>query len=428
VRFCRACAAELEGDRRGCAKCGEDNPVSHPELGALAIAHLDCDAFYASIEKRDAPELAAQPVIVGGGKRGVVSTACYVARAFGVRSAMPMFKALKLCPHAVVVRGDMAKYAAEGRAIRRMMQDLTPLVEPVSIDEAFMDLSGTEALHGGAPAHSLIKLQNAVFAERGLTVSIGLSYNKFLAKTASDLDKPRGFAVIGRAEALEFLAPRPVATLPGVGPAGAAALARVGLASIGDIRAAGEAKLRKSFGDWGAHLYELSNARDPRRVDPEGERKSISAETTFFDDVAGLAALEDLLWPLCEKVAVRARAADLAGRTVTLKLRDARFRTITRQRRLADPTLLAARLFDEARALLAADVEEAQRFRLIGVGLSDFLPAADADKGDLFDSATPKRAAAEAAMAKARGRFGREAVVTGRTLKGRRGKDRKGKD
>ncbi|MES1157085.1 MAG: DNA polymerase IV [Alphaproteobacteria bacterium] len=414
--YCRICAAQLEAPGR-CPSCGEERAAAHDELATLAIAHLDCDAFYATIEKRDDPSLAAKPVIVGGGKRGVVSTACYVARAYGVRSAMPMFKALKLCPHAVVVKPSMAKYAEEGRIVRRMMQELTPQVEPLSIDEAFMDLSGTDALHGGTPAQSLIRLQNRIEAERAITVSIGLSFNKFLAKTASDLDKPRGFSVIGRAEAFDFLAPRSVSTLPGVGPAGAKALERENLRRIGDIRAAGLARMRGSYGDWGAHLYALSMAQDARRVDPDGERKSISAETTFFEDVSDVSELEDILWPLCEKVATRCRAVELAGRTLTLKLRDARFRTITRRRQLGEPTLLAARIFDTARALLAADADGRTKFRLIGVGLADFSAAADADKGDMLDAETPKRAAAEAAIAKARGKFGRGAVVTGRTLK-----------
>ena len=416
--LCRACAAESVSTR--CAQCGAESFIEHTELASLTIAHLDCDAFYAAIEKRNDPSLQAKPVIVGGGKRGVVSTCCYIARSYGVRSAMPMYKALKLCPHANVVRGDMAKYVEEGRAIRRMMQALTPLVEPLSIDEAFMDLSGTEALHGGVAAQSLIKLQNHIWEERGLTVSIGLSFNKFLAKTASDLDKPRGFAVIGRAEALDFLSPRPVSSLPGVGPANAAALARENLRRIGDIRAAGEAAMRAAFGDWGAHLYALSMAYDPRRVDPDGERKSVSAETTFAADVAGIAALEDLLWPLCEKVAARCRASDIAGRTLTLKLKDSRFKSITRRRQLHEPTLLASRIFAAARTLLAGDADGRTKFRLIGVGLADFSPAAGADKGDLIDSNTPKRAAAEAAIAKARGKFGANAVITGRALKTRR--------
>ena len=414
--LCRACARESESAER-CTHCGEEKLFAHAELGTLSLAHLDCDAFYASIEKRDDPGLLPHPVIVGGRKRGVVSTCCYVARAFGVRSAMPMFQALKLCPHAKVVHGDMAKYVEEGRIIRRMMQQLTPQVEPLSIDEAFMDLSGTDALHGGTPAQTLIKLQNEIEAERGLTVSIGLSFNKFLAKTASDLDKPRGFSAIGLTEALDFLAPRKVSTLPGVGPAGAAQLEKQGLRTVGDIRAAGELRMRAVLGDWGGYLFALSNARDVRRVDPDGERKSISAETTFFEDVAEIEALEDILWPLCEKVASRCRASDMAGRTLTLKLKDTRFKIITRRRQLPEPTLLAHRIFELARELLAGDADGRTKFRLIGVGLADFSDAADADKGDMLDTETPRRAAAEAAIAKARGKFGRDAVVTGRALK-----------
>jgi len=394
--------------------------VEHAELAQLSIAHLDCDAFYASIEKRDDASLQPFPVIVGGGKRGVVSTCCYVARAYGVRSAMPMFKTLKLCPQAKVVRGDMQKYVEEGRIIRRMMEELTPQVQPLSIDEAFMDLTGTEALHGGSPAQSLIKLQNRIWEERELTVSIGLSFNKFLAKTASDLDKPRGFSVIGRAEALAFLESRSVATLPGVGPAGAAALARNGLKKIGDIRNAGPQRMRALYGDWGGQLFALSMADDPRKVDPHGERKSISAETTFFDDIADIEQLEDVLWPLCEKVAARCRASDTAGLTLTLKLKDAKFRIVTRRRQLPEPTLLASRIFAHARELLAAEADGKTKYRLIGVGLSDFSDAAVADKGDMLDTETPKWAAAEAAVAKARGKFGRDAVQTARALKAER--------
>ena len=414
--LCRACA-EWSQDSTRCTACGEEQLFAHDEVGTLALAHLDCDAFYASIEKRDDPSLVPHPVIVGGGKRGVVSTCCYVARAYGVRSAMPMFQALKLCPQAKVVHGDMGKYVEEGRIIRRIMQELTPQVEPLSIDEAFMDLSGTDALHGGAPAQTLIKLQNRIERERGLTVSIGLSFNKFLAKTASDLDKPRGFSVIGRAEALDFLAPRKASTLPGVGPAGAAQLEKRGLRTVGDIRARGEREMRGLMGDWGGYLWALSMAMDARRVDPDGERKSISAETTFFEDVAEIEALEDILWPLCEKVAARCRASDSAGRTLTLKLKDTSFKIITRRRQLPEPTLLAARIFDVARELLAGDADGRTKYRLIGVGLSDFSNAGDADKGDMLDTETPRRAAAEAAIAKARGKFGRDAVVTGRALK-----------
>ncbi len=414
--LCRACAS-LRDSGQICASCGEDVRAEHAELTTLTLAHLDCDAFYASIEKRDDPGLAAKPVIVGGGKRGVVSTCCYIARAYGVRSAMPMFKALQLCPNATVIRPRMSDYVEEGRIIRKMMQDLTPLVEPLSIDEAFMDLSGMEALAGGPAAQTLIKLQNRIEQERRLTVSIGLSFNKFLAKTASDFEKPRGFSVIGGADALDFLAPRPVGTLPGVGPAGVAALERYGWRRIGDIRIAGLERMKRAFGEWGERLYALSMAQDSRRVDPFGERKTISAETTFFEDIKEIAALEDQLWPLCEKVAMRCRADDVAGRTLTLKLRDKTFKTITRRRQIGEPTLLASRIFETARALLHADADGKTAYRLIGVGLADFSDAATADKGDLMDSRTPKLAAAENAIAKARAKFGKDAVKTGRGLR-----------
>lgn len=417
VVICRNCARLVDGPVAGaCAVCG-GGVVSHPEALDLTIAHLDCDAFYAAIEKRDDPALAARPVIVGGGQRGVVATACYLARAFGVRSAMPTFKALRLCPEAVVVRPNMAKYIEEGRKVRALMQALTPLVEPLSIDEAFMDLSGLEALHKAAPVQMLARLQTQIRTEIGITVSIGLSFNKFLAKTASDLDKPNGFSIIGQAEALDFLAPRPVSSLPGVGPAGARALQALGITTIADLRAADLKPLVARFGEWGLKLHAFAHARDPRKVDPDGARQSISAETTFGQDLRARDALEDRLWLLCEKVAARARSADLAGRTVTLKLKTSDFRLLSRARRLNEPTLLASRLFEAGRALLAAEAVGNTAFRLIGIGLSDLAPAAEADRGDLADQRTPRRAAAEAAIARARAKYGSAAVRTGRALR-----------
>lgn len=412
--LCRDCGSDVAEER--CPRCHGDRLVRHAELNTLSLAHLDCDAFYAQIEKRDDPSIAAKPVIVGGGKRGVVSTCCYVARAFGVRSAMPMFKALKLCPQAVVIAPNMAKYVAVGRQVREAMLKLTPLVQPLSIDEAFMDLGGTEALHGGTPAQTLIALQNRIERDLDITVSIGLSFNKFLAKTASDLDKPRGFSVIGKAEAIDFLTPRGVGTLPGVGPAGVDQLERHGLRRIGDIRMLGMKPMIAKFGDWGLHLYRLSTADDPRKVDPGGERKSVSAETTFFDDISDHAHLEDILWSMCERVSSRARADATAGRTITLKLRRADFRIVTRRRTLSEPTVLAHRLFETGRALLAGEPAGVS-YRLIGIGLSDLTDAAIADQGDLMDEETPRRAAAEAAIAKARAKFGKTAVITGRALK-----------
>lgn len=415
---CRDCATAHEGD--ACPECGSLRGVAHAEIDQLAIAHLDCDAFYAAIEKRDDPRLAPLPVIVGGGRRGVVATACYVARAYGVRSAMPMFKALKLCPTAVVVRPNMAKYSAVGKAIRARMQALTPLVEPLSIDEAFMDLSGTTALHGGSPAHTLIQLQNAIERDFALTVSIGLSFNKFLAKFASDMDKPRGFTVIGRADALDIIGAAPVGRLPGVGPAAAKALQAAGWRTVADVRRAGEAALAHAVGDFGRRLHDLAHAHDDRSVDPDSERKTLSAETTFSDDIRDLDALADALWPLCETVSARARAADIAGRTVTLKLKTASFKSLTRRRTLNAPTRLARRLFEAGRALLEAEADGRCAFRLIGIGLSDLCDASAADWGDLMDTRTPKHAAAEDAIAKARAKFGGDAIVSGRSLRAKK--------
>ena len=373
------------------------------------MAHVDCDAFYATIEKRDDPSLADKPVIVGGRQRGVVLTACYVARTFGVRSAMPMFEARRLCPSATVVRPDMEKYARVGKEVRRLMRDLTPLVEPVSIDEAFMDLSGTERLHGTSPAKALAGFAARVEREIGITVSIGLSCNKFLAKIASDLDKPRGFAVIGGAEAAALLAPRPVTLIFGVGKAAQARLAADGYRTVGDLQRASEAELVRRYGGEGARLARLAHGLDDRPVKAEREAKSISAETTFEHDIGQLRSLELRLWRLSEKVSARLKANGLAGSTVTLKLKTANFRLRTRAQSFNQPTQLAAKIFACGRELLAREVDGTQ-FRLIGIGVSALKPAAGDDFTDLIDRRT---AEAELAIDKLRARFGDEVVVKG---------------
>ncbi len=411
--YCRSCFAPA--DTSPCPSCGARKVVRHDELSELAIAHIDCDAFYAAIEKRDDPSLEHKPVIVGGGRRGVVATACYVARLSGVRSAMPMFKALKACPDAVVIRPRMDLYAREGRRIRQLMEDVTPLVEPLSIDEAFLDLSGTQRLHRTPPAVTLMKLAARIRAEVGVTVSVGLSFNKFLAKTASELDKPDGFAVIGRADAPEFLRTRPVGSVFGVGPAFAHVLARDGLKTLGDVIARGEDWMLRRHGPSGVRLWRLAQGHDTRQVNPEGERKSVSAETTFFDDVASHEELENRLWPLCEKVAWRMKAQGVAGRVVTLKLKTSSFRSLTRRRTLLQPAQLADTLFRYGRELLRSEAE-GPHYRLIGIGFSDLEPASG-DARDLLDPDGLKRAAAERAMDKARERFGPAAIIKGRALK-----------
>src|SRR5215469_7937906 len=385
--FCRDCRCDIANSFKRCPSCGSPRLLNHPELARLSVAHVDCDAFYATVEKRDDPTLADKPVIVGGRRRGVVLTCCYLARTFGVRSAMPMFEARRLCPSATVVRPDMEKYARVGKEVRGLMRDLTPLVEPVSIDEAFMDLSGTERLHGTSPAKALAGFAARVEREIGITVSIGLSCNKFLAKIASDLDKPRGFAVIGGAEAAAFLAPRPVTQIFGVGKVAQARLAADGYRTVGDLQRAGEADLVRRYGAEGARLARLARGLDDRPVKTEREAKSISAETTFEHDIGELRALELRLWRLCEKVSARLKAGGLAGSTVTLKLKSANFRLRTRAQSFDRPTQLAAKIFACGRELLAREIDGTQ-FRLIGIGVSALKPADGDDFSDLIDRRT----------------------------------------
>jgi len=413
--FCRECLDDVPDRAARCLACGSPQLVRHPELGRLAIAHVDCDAFYAAIEKRDDPSLRDKPLIVGGGKRGVVSTACYIARTYGIKSAMPMFQARRLCPHATVVPPDMAKYAAVGREVRALMLALTPLVEPLSIDEAFLDLSGTERLHRRSPAKSLAAFARTVEEKIGITVSIGLSENKFLAKLASDLDKPRGFSVLSRSEAAAFLAPKPVTFIWGVGKQMGAELARAGYRTIADLQRATETELMRRFGTEGRRLARLAHGIDAREVSAERETKSVSAETTFDTDIAAFRDLERTLWRLSEKVSGRLKAKEIAGSTVTLKLKTADFRLRTRARSLAAPTQLAAKIFAAGRELLEREAD-GTRFRLLGIGMSSLASPEDADPADLVDRRGARDKAAEHAVDRLRAKFGRAAVVKGLAL------------
>ena len=378
---------------------------------------MDCDAFYASVEKRDHPDLADKPVIIGGGRRAVVSTACYVARIRGVKSAMPMFQALKLCPDAVIIKPRMVVYAEVSRAIRQMMEDLTPAIEPLSLDEAFLDLRGTEKLHGAPPAVMLARLVYRMRQELGLTGSIGLSHNKFLAKVASDLNKPRGFSVIGKDDTAAFLQDKPVRMIWGVGSATQAALAQAGIRSFTDLLRWQRVDLTQKFGSMGERLWHLARGQDHRRISRNTPVKSISNETTFFEDTADPDLLDGHLWRMCEKVSDRAKAKELAGRVVTLKLKTAGHKIITKRQTLEDATQLADRVYRVARALLS-QIPAGQAYRLIGAGLSDLCAASQAERsGDLLDPQAHQRGAAERATDKIRKKFGEDAILKGRALR-----------
>lgn len=414
--LCRDCLHQFDSGTR-CPECGRPRVLCHPELFDLSIAHMDCDAFYASVEKRDNPELRDKPVIIGGGRRGVVSTACYIARIKGVRSAMPMFQALKLCPDAVVVKGRMSAYAEVSRHIRAMMDELTPVVEPLSLDEAFLDLTGTARLHGKPPAVILAGLVRRMEEELGISGSIGLSHNKFLAKVASDLDKPRGFSIIGVTETAEFLHDKPVSLIWGVGQQGKAALEKTGIRTFSDLLRWEKADLVARFGSMGERLWHLARGQDHRRVSPNAPVKSISNETTFGEDTSDIDILDGHIWRLAENVADRAKAKDKAGRVVTLKLKRANHRILTRQSQLTDPTQIADRIYRTARALLDHVGDEGP-YRLLGVGISHLSHADTADSGgDLLDPQAKQRAEAERASDKIRARFGSEAIIKGRALR-----------
>ncbi len=425
VALCRDCLTEYGQDRLVCATCGSDRMARHRELGRLTMAHIDCDAFYAAIEKRDNPALADKPVLIGGGTRGVVTTACYIARKYGPRSAMPMFKALEMCPQAIVIKPDMAKYKAVAKQIREIFETATPLVEPVSVDEAFLDLSGTQALFRRSAAATLAHVAREIERNIRITVSIGLSDVKFLAKMASDADKPRGFFVIGRGDAVNFLHDLPVTRLPGVGPALASRLKVDGMFTIGDLQRKQAAELSARYGETGAALAQLARGFDEREVRTDREAKSVSAETTFDRDVADPKELEQRLWPMCERVADRLKAQSLSGSTVTLKLKTTRFRLVSRHQRLAAPTQLAEVIFRAARLMLAKEANGTVKFRLIGAGVDHLGDAAAADPTDLFGLAntdgTAQIAKVEQVMDAVRAKFGRAAIAKGRGL------DRKGR-
>ena len=414
--ICRDCLIKIEPAHR-CPKCGGPRLLSHPELFDLTTAHMDCDAFYASVEKRDNPDIRDHPVIIGGGKRGVVSTCCYIARIHGVRSAMPMFQAMKLCPKAVVVHPRMDAYVEVSKQIREFMNALSPSIEPLSLDEAFIDLKGTEKLHGEPPALSMARLVKRMEDELGISGSVGLSYNKFLAKLASDLDKPRGFSVIGQAGIEEFLAPKPVKLIWGVGKVAQATLERDGIRTFADLQRRDRQDLADKYQGMGDHLWHLCRGLDHRSISTRAAVKSISKETTFNDDISDIEKLDGYVWRLAEQVSDNAKSKGHSGHVVTLKVKTTDFKSLTRRITLREPTQITQRIYEQARRMLNDVINQAP-FRLIGVGISNLDTAENADQfNDLLEADVAKKAAAERATDAIKTRFGKDAILKGRSLR-----------
>ena len=413
--LCRDCLDDGNSTNQPqCLSCGSWKLIRHPELRELALAHVDCDAFYAAIEKRDNPELANKPVIVGGGKRGVVATACYISRIHGVRSAMPMYQALKLCPDAVVVRPRMEVYQAVGHEVRALMLSLTPMVEPLSIDEAFLDLSGTEALHQRFPAASMAYLANVIKKEVGITVSIGLSGNKSLAKMASDMDKPKGFHIIGMAEAADLLAPLPVNVIYGTGKAMSQKFNHAGITTCGDLVKAPLELVATIAGSNAIRIKQLAAGIDHRPVVPDRPAKSISSETTFDKDLADLDALTAILESLSDKVARRLKANHLAGRRVVLKLKSHQHQLLTRSQTLPDPTQLARKIFETGVKMLKDETAPHLFWRLIGIGVEQLVSSDQADPVNLAEPDLARIIALEDTVDRLRQRHGQAAIISGR--------------
>lgn len=379
---------------------------------ARVILHVDMDAFFAAVEQRDNPALRGKPVIVGGSPtgRGVVLTASYEARVFGCRSAMPMAQALRLCPQALIVKPNGAAYREASAKVRAVFEQFTPLVQPISIDEAFLDVTGSQRLFGDGPTIAR-QIKDEIFAATTLTASVGVAPNKFLAKLASDLQKPDGLVIVPPDDVQGFLDPLPVGRLWGAGPRTLAKFERLGLRTIGDVRKVGEPELRRAFGDMGAHFYRLATGGDDRPVTPDRAAKSISHERTFASDIRDLDWLRGELQEHVEQVAARLRRHERLARTVVLKIRDPEFRTITRSSTLDRATDRTDLLWNAAAALYDAWLQRGGHpVRLLGVGVSQLTEPKN-QQLSLFDQPQDdRRRRLDAAVDQIRTRFGKDAV------------------
>jgi len=376
------------------------------------ILHVDMDAFYASVEERENPELVGKPLIVGGTSegRGVVAAANYAVRKFGVHSAMPTSTALRLCPQAIVVRPRLDFYAAVSGQIREILHRFTPLVEPLSLDEAFVDVTGSEPLFGPS-AEIGRRIKREIHESTRLVASVGVAPNKFLAKIASDLEKPDGFVVVDSAGVQDFLDPLPVGRLWGVGRVTGGILDRLGIRSIGDVRKASLAILQQHFGKAGDHLWQLAHGIDERRVIPDREAKSISHETTFAVDIDDREVLRAWLVELAEQVGSRLRRHNLRGRTVEIKIRLADFHTITRAKTLPEPTDITGEIRRTAVELFeGCSAAAGRRIRLLGVGVSGLDGGFHTQKSLFPDEGQFKQSQLDEAADQIRGRFGPKAL------------------
>ena len=383
---CRDCEKLFsENDAARCPFCGSPRFVQHPELHTLAIAHLDCDAFFAAVEKRDNPSLASKPLIIGGGKRGVVSTCCYIARQYGIRSAMPMFQALAACPDAVVLKPNIPKYREVSDQVRNLMRQVTEEIEPISIDEAYLDLKELLKCSELSPAQALINLANNLEKTLGITASIGLASNKFLAKLASDFDKPRGFSIIGNNESTSILAPLPVQKINGVGPSLTKRLAKIGINTVSQLQNWKEEDLVERFGVIGHQLANYSRGIDLRPVQPRGRRKSISSETTLEVDINDLQILKPIIRDLSQEVTRRLKQSKNSAQTIVLKLKTSDFKSLTRTTTLTYPTKKWQIVYETALHLLTKEINTRKKFRLIGLGLSKLGKNEEADPPNILD-------------------------------------------
>ena len=366
--FCRDCLKDFRCSRKRCDYCRSPRIVYHKELEDLSIVHIDCDSFYAAVEKRDNPELSNVPVIVGGSKRGVVSTCCYIARKYGVESAMPIFKAQKLCPKAVFISPRHDRYREVSRNLRSYLEKLTPKIEFVSIDEGYLDLTGTRRLHGLYPAKLVAKAVQEIEINFGITVSIGLSYNKMLAKIASTKSKPRGFSIVGKGDTDEFLTKLTVREINGIGKKLSEKLNKAGIFCLGDIQTKDKRDLVIQFGDTIRLLFNLIESREKSSVNAKNESKSISTEQTFAQSLKRKSEIKKFLWAASVKVSDAAKKQNVVTQSVHIKLKKENFKTLTRSLTLNSGTNLASEIYNAGLVLLEKEISHAP-FRLIGIGI-----------------------------------------------------------